>query len=287
MKLHENRALVVFSGGQDSTTCLGWALHYFDEVFCVSFDYGQKHAIELEAAAAVIRFFESKDALGRKIPHEIVKLPEGVFAGISPLTNKAEQLETYKSHDEMEAVIGDRIEKTFVPMRNAVFLMLAANRAAVLGCGQLVTGVCQADNANYPDCRQDFVDSAEETINEALGFSTSECEWEMLVQTPLMNRSKAEAIELALTLPSTYAALAYSHTAYNGVYPPTGQDHASVLRAHGFEQARMPDPLVLRAWGEGHMELPESANYDPVRAMPRDAVHDWLFRHPTPAPLEA
>jgi 7-cyano-7-deazaguanine synthase len=264
MKLSRNRALVVLSGGQDSTTCLGWALENFEDVFALSFDYGQKHAIELAAARQVVSFFETKT--GRTIPHEIVTIGD-IFAGMSPLTNKDEQLETYTDHDQMESVIGDRVEKTFVPMRNAVFLMLAANRAAVLGCGQLVTGVCQADNANYPDCRQEFVDSAEETINQALGLMTK-CELfdsDMLIQAPLMNMSKAESIQLARKLPHTYDALAYSHTAYDGIYPPNGKDHASILRAHGFSEAGVADPLVVRAWREGLMALPETRNYDQLR----------------------
>lgn len=262
MNLSRSRALVIFSGGQDSTTCLGWALDNFEDVFCLSFDYGQKHAIELAAAAQVRAFFETKT--GRSIPHEVITLSAGVFAGMSPLTNKDEQLETYADHAEMEGIIGDRVEKTFVPMRNAVFLMLAANRAAVLGCGNLVTGVCQADNANYPDCRQEFVDSAEETINEALGLMDAQVD--MLIQAPLMNMSKAESIGMAQRLPHTYEALAYSHTAYDGNYPPNGRDHASVLRAHGFEEAGVPDPLVVRAWKEGLMPLPGTRNYDTVRA---------------------
>lgn len=267
MKLSRNRALVVLSGGQDSTTCLGWALENFEDVFAVSFDYGQKHAIELAAARQVVSFFETQT--GRTIPHEVVTIGD-IFAGMSPLTNKDEQLETYTDHDQMEAVIGDRVEKTFVPMRNAVFLMLAANRAAVLGCGQLVTGVCQADNANYPDCRQEFVDCAEETINEALGLpgaAFGEGNGELLIQTPLMNMSKAESIQLARKLPHTYDALAYSHTAYDGQYPPNGKDHASILRAHGFSEAGVPDPLVVRAWREGLMELPETRNYDEARGL--------------------
>lgn len=253
MKLDPTFATVVFSGGQDSTTCLGWALSRYAKVQCVSINYGQKHAIELEAAARVIKFFE--DATDRKIPHEIIELGP-IFAGISPLTNSNEQLELYDNHDEMEQIIGDRVEKTFVPMRNAVFLMLAANRAVVAGSAQLVTGVCQADNANYPDCRADFLQAAVETISEALDVK------DFGIQAPLLYKTKAESIEWALTLPHTYDALAFSHTAYNGEYPPTGKDHASVLRAHGFEQAGVPDPLVLRAHAEGLMELPGTANYD-------------------------
>jgi len=262
MKLDSGHAMVVLSGGQDSTTCLGWALQTFGLVSCVTFDYGQRHRRELDAACEVVDFFAKQT--GRFIEHDVVEISANAFAGTSPLTNNAEELETYANHDEMEAIIGDRVEKTFVPMRNAVFLMLAANRAVCAGAATLVTGVCQADNANYPDCRQSFVVSAERTINEALGidlWTTSFDNPPFRISTPLMNLSKAESIMLARGLPHTYEALAYSHTAYDGSYPPTGKDHASVLRAHGFEQAGLPDPLVMRAVRDGLMPLPETSNY--------------------------
>jgi 7-cyano-7-deazaguanine synthase len=275
MNLNPDSAMVVLSGGQDSTTCLGWALDNYSKVRCVTVDYGQKHAIELAAAKRVVDFFTEQTS--RSIPHEIVTLGP-IFAGMSPLTNSDEQLETYSNHDEMEGIIGDRVEKTFVPMRNAVFLMLAANRAVVAGCGNLVTGVCQADNANYPDCREVFVDAAQAAINTALG--TEEADDMLVVQTPLMHLSKAESVRLALRLSHTYEALKFSHTAYDGQYPPTGKDHASILRAHGFELAGWPDPLVLRAWSEGLMELPSTSNYDVVRkdVWPLNEYFSWVVR---------
>lgn len=252
-------ATVVFSGGQDSTTCLGWALKYFSEVACITFHYGQKHDIEIEAAARVIAFFEDKT--GRKIPHETMHLPSDTFLSTSPLVNRKEQLEVYDNHDQMESVIGNRVEKTFVPMRNAVFLMLAANRAVANGHASIVTGVCEADNANYPDCRWKFITSTEVAINNALGLDPYGVRDRMQILTPLMRRTKSDTVTFALQLHHTYAALAYSHTAYDGTYPPVSKDHASVLRAHGFEEADTPDPLVLRAVCEGLMELPDTSNY--------------------------
>lgn len=257
-KLNTRHALVVLSGGQDSTTCLGWALEHYDEVSAITFDYGQKHRIELEAANSVVEHFIEKTE--KFIPHRHVLIPD-IFLSSSPLTNSSEQLETYENHDQMERIIGDRVEKTFVPMRNAVFLMIAANRAVAEGIGTLVTGVCQADNANYPDCRQTFITSAQETIQRALGVELEPNASTFKVATPLMDLSKAESVKLALELPHTYEALAWSHTAYDGNYPPNGHDHASILRAHGFEVAGVPDPLVVRAWKDGLMELPRSANY--------------------------
>jgi len=265
--------MVVLSGGQDSTTCLGWALAEYEQVSAVSFYYGQKHEIELAAAKQVVEHFKTQT--GRDIPFEIVSIGSTAFAGTSPLTNSKEQLELYNNHDEMEEIIGDRVEKTFVPMRNAVFLMLAANRAVCAGAAHLVTGVCQADNANYPDCREIFIEFAQDTINHALGLESDEFGGgPFQIQTPLMFLSKAESIRLALTLPHTYDALAYSHTAYDGVYPPKGKDHASVLRAHGFEEAGVPDPLVVRAYREGLMDLPETANYNIVRKEERQQAFD-------------
>jgi len=275
-----NKALVVFSGGQDSTTCLGYALHNYEEVHAITFDYGQKHRRELEAAMRVLAYFE--DHYHRVIPHEIVTFPAGMFHGSSPLTSPVEQLETYSDYDTMEQVIGNRVEKTFVPMRNAAFLITAANRAAVAGIDNIITGVCEADNANYPDCRHVFISEIQSAINLALGNDLSDDRMIKIV-TPLMRLSKCATVLLADSLPHTYAALAYSHTAYDGNYPPTGKDHASILRAKGFEEANLPDPLVMRAWIDGLMALPDSANYDEIRGMSKTEAFRWLLRHsPTP-----
>lgn len=240
-------ALVVLSGGQDSTTCLFWAMKYFSEVHAVTFDYNQRHRREIEAAKAVAK-------IAGVASHEIIELGP-ILKSTSPLTDPDQNLELYTDHDSMAAIIGDRIEKTFVPMRNALFLTIAANRAVCLGVKHLVTGVCQADNANYPDCRGTFVAAQQHTIQEALGVQA-----QFMIHAPLMDLSKAQSILLAVGL-GGYPALAFTHTAYDGNYPPVGKDHASVLRAHGFEEAGLPDPLVIRAVAEGLMDLPTGPNY--------------------------
>lgn len=220
----------------------------------MTFDYGQRHAIELQAAVQVA------ELAGITERHEIVKVGE-ILAGTSPLTNKTEALETYKDYASMDAIIGDRIEKTFVPMRNALFLTLAANRAVVAGATFLVTGVCEADNANYPDCRKSFINAQEWTINEALGLNEKMPSPDAIrIQTPLIAMTKAESIHLLAKLGKLWW-LAFSHTAYDGTYPPVSKDHASVLRAEGFVQADLPDPLVMRAHMEGLMPLPDTNNY--------------------------
>ena len=249
-------ALVVLSGGQDSTTCLFWAKETYDEVHAITFDYGQSHRIEIEAARIV-------GSMAGVKTHEIVTLPD-ILKSTSPLTNKGEGLERYKDHDHMETVIGNRVEKTFVPLRNTFFLTLAANRAVALGCGTIVTGICQADNANYPDCTNVFRAKLESAINESLGLSMSD-NGALLIAAPLMDYSKSETVHLAESLPGCMEALAFSHTSYDGKYPPTDMNHSNVLRAKGFEDAGIPDPLVLRAVKEGLMPLPLTANYDGER----------------------
>jgi 7-cyano-7-deazaguanine synthase len=124
------------------------------------------------------------------------------------------------------------------------FMVLAANRAYVHGINDVITGVCQEDFGGYPDCRAIFCDEMEGALRLGL-------EYDLNILTPLMYLTKADSVRLAASLPGCMDALAYSHTAYDGIYPPTGNDHATLLRAKGFEQAGLPDPLVLRAVAEG------------------------------------
>lgn len=241
------KALVVLSGGQDSTTCVFWAKQHFDEVHAITFDYNQRHKIEIDAAKKIA------DLAGVK-SHKIVTLGP-ILGGTSPLVSD-EKLEEYPDGE-----LPGGLEKTFVPMRNQTFLTVAANHAYVLGARNLVTGVCQEDYGGYPDCRRVFIDSLESACN--LGTFTGEdgALDALTIHTPLMFLTKAESVDLAKRIPGCYDALAWSHTDYNGDYPPTGSNHATVLRAQGFEAAGAPDPLILRAAFEGVMDLPATDNY--------------------------
>ena len=231
------KAMVILSGGQDSTTCLFWALENYDHVEAITFDYGQKHIIEIAAAKTIAEM--------ANVLHYTVKVPN-ILRSRSPLVDESQTLETYDNYEDMDNIIGDRVELTFVPMRNAFFITIAANYALHNDCYTLVTGVCQQDNANYPDCRESFIQSQEKTINEALGIDNFK------IVTPLIDMTKAESVELVNGLAmfgenKCMDALAYSHTCYSGVYPPCGKCHSCVLRAYGFEQAGVDDPLIVRA----------------------------------------
>lgn len=268
-------ALVVLSGGQDSTTCLAMAmadkaLGIHHEVRAVTFDYGQRHRREIDAAFVIGK-------LAGVDGHEFIEVGP-ILAGTSPLTNRSEALEQYKDHDSMAAIIGSRIEKTFVPMRNALFLTLAANRAVVMGAQTIITGVCEADNANYPDCRESFLRKQEWAINEALGADRGD-EGYITLMAPLMHLSKAKSIDQLVRLGmERFAWLAFSHTAYDGQYPPLGKDHATLLRAHGFDEADVPDPLIVRASMENLMPWPTAPNYIVSQKMD-EALKAAIQRH--------
>ena len=233
------KAIVILSGGQDSTTCLFWAKKNFDEVHAITFNYGQRHAIEIESAKKVAELAGVKS-------HEFVDVPNCLISA-SPLTS-SNDLETYTSFDAMDGTIGNRRELTFVPMRNALFLTIAANRAEALGIPNLITGVCQMDNANYDDCREVFIKASEQYINTALGHDHRGTQ-RINIITPLLFLTKAQTVELAQEV-GGLDALAYSHTCYAGKYPPCGECHSCVLRAHGFADAGVADPLVERATHE-------------------------------------
>lgn len=243
------KALVVLSGGQDSTTCLYWAIEEGYEVHAITFDYGQRHRIEIDSAIKIAQ-------MAGVHSHEIVKLGDDILKSTSPLVSDT-QLEQYAGHDQLPG----GLEKTFVPMRNQLFLTVAANRAYALGCSALVTGVCQEDYGGYPDCRHTFIIALTEACNEGTFTDEPDTLPNLIIHTPLMFLTKAETVELAASLPDCFEALAYTHTAYDGKYPPTGNDHASLLRAKGFEEAGYPDPLVLRAVAEGLMPMPEAEHY--------------------------
>lgn len=250
----KKRALVVLSGGQDSTTCLFWAKQNYEEVHAITFDYGQRHRIEIDAAITVA-------GMAKIARHEIAYIPDCLIS-TSPLISGA-KLEQYENFEQMDRAIGNRVELTFVPMRNMLFLTIAMNRAVALGQGtDVITGICQADNANYPDCTETFRRAFERAADCALRSESDADNPICQVVAPFIFMSKAEMVAVARDLPGCWHALAYSHTSYDGKYPPVDMNHSNVLRAQGFEEAGLPDPLVLRAVHEGLMYYPDTPNYD-------------------------
>ncbi len=216
------KALVVLSGGQDSTTCLYWAIDRFGpgNVETVTFDYGQRHRVELECAARVAEF--------AGVPNRILPIDTFAALGGDALTDEAVAVEA-----EVDAATG--LPNTFVPGRNLIFLTFAAAYAYRRGIGNLVTGVAQTDYSGYPDCREGTIESLQQTLR--LGMES-----DIAIHTPLMHLSKKETVELARDL-GALPAMAYTHTCYNGQRPPCGTCPACKLRARGFAEAGVEDPL--------------------------------------------
>ena len=218
----DRKALVVLSGGQDSTTCLYWALDEFGQpnVSALTFDYGQRHRIEIDSARDVA------DAAG--VPHVVLPIDTFAALGGNALTDRRVDVPG-------EAAEAGELPGTFVPGRNIVFLTCAAAWAWPRDIGHLVTGVAQTDYSGYPDCREETIASLQQTLR--LGMAS-----DIEIHAPLMHLSKKQTVELAVRL-GALDALALTHTCYNGERPPCGRCEACRLRAKGFAEAGIDDPL--------------------------------------------
>ena len=217
------RALIVLSGGQDSTTCLYWALNRFGaaNVSAITFDYGQRHKIEIHCAEDIAAYAGISWTC----------LPIDTFSALggNALTDEAVEVETHLRQDE-------GLPRTFVPGRNIVFLTYAAAWAWPRGIDNVVTGVAQTDYSGYPDCREETLQALEKTLR--LGMESN-----IRLHAPLMHLSKKQTVELAQTL-GAMDAMRLTHTCYNGQRPPCGQCAACELRARGFAEAGIEDPLL-------------------------------------------
>lgn len=227
-------ALVVFSGGQDSTTCLHWALSQFKSVEAIFFNYGQRHVLEIEAAKTI--------AANQSVPLKIFTLDFFTQMGGNALVDPAMAIGPVGDEDTLP--------NTFVPGRNLIFLTYAASYAFTRGIRDLVTGVCQTDYSGYPDCRDDTLRSLERALGQGLGWIDSGThpakEAGFIIHTPLMFRTKADSVLWAVEL-GAMDSLAYSHTCYEGLFPPCGKCPACMLRKKGFQEAGILDPLETRA----------------------------------------
>ncbi len=213
--MYNETALVVFSGGQDSTTCLFWAKQEFKDVRALSFRYGQKHVQEVELARAIARQAD--------VDFTVMDLPVVGTLGRNALTDP-----TLTMDPEQPADGG--VPNTFVPGRNLFFLSVAAVWAHEQGIRHIVTGVSQTDYSGYPDCRDSFVKSLNVTLNLAL-------EAQMVLHTPLMWFDKAQTWALADRLGVLDLVRTRTLTCYNGI-PGDGCGHcpACKLRREGLEK---------------------------------------------------
>jgi 7-cyano-7-deazaguanine synthase len=219
------KALVLLSGGQDSTTCLFWALRKFEKAVALNIQYGQRHKIECRAAQAI--------AAMARAPLFESHIPNIFPKSGSALTDPS--LEIDSSHEKAE-----NLPASFVPGRNILFLTVAAAYAYKEGIQHIVTGVCQTDYSGYPDCRDVTIKATQVALSLGL-------EKDIIIHTPLMWLTKADTVRLAIDLgDNCMEALSYSHTCYEGEFPPCGECPACKIRAKGFKEAGVLDPLIGR-----------------------------------------
>lgn len=225
-----SRALVLFSGGQDSTTCLAWALSQparFGRVDTVAFDYGQRHRIELDCRDAVLR------ELRRAFPEWAARLGEAHLLDLSLLQSLGDSALTSERAIELQA---DGLPNTFVPGRNLFFLTAAAALAYRSGITVLIGGMCETDYSGYPDCREQTMQAMQQALS--LGLAVP-----LTIETPLMHLDKARTWALAHALggPALVALIEeHTHTCYLG--------ERGLRQAWGFGCGHCP-ACVLRARG--------------------------------------
>ncbi|ARI78297.1 7-cyano-7-deazaguanine synthase QueC [Halobacillus mangrovi] len=207
-----NKAVVVFSGGQDSTTCLFWALKKFDHVEVVTFDYNQRHKEEIEVAKEI--------AGDLNVKHHVIDMS---------LLNQLAPNALTRDDIEVKAGENGELPSTFVPGRNLLFLSFATIIANQIGAKHVVTGVCETDFSGYPDCRDVFVKSLNVTLNLSMDD-------QFVIHTPLMWLDKAETWEMADELDAFTYVREKTLTCYNGVRGDgCGECPACNLRLNGLE----------------------------------------------------
>ena len=224
------KAVCLLSGGLDSSTCLAQARRDGFECYALSFDYGQRHRTELDAARKVAA------ALGA-LDHRVAKIDLRVF-GHSALTD---DIPVPKGRDE--AAMNREIPITYVPARNTIFLSFALAWAEVLEASDIFIGVNALDYSGYPDCRPEFIHAFERMSNLATKAGV-EGRTRIRIRTPLIDLSKAQIVRLGRELNVPFEL---THSCYDpdGAGRPCGTCDSCLLRAKGFREAGIPDPACV------------------------------------------
>lgn len=215
-------AVVILSGGLDSTVCLAEAVQSHDTVIALSINYGQRHSIELERARAIAVHFN--------VEHIEQRLDLSAWGG-SALTDASIDVPT-----AAEAAEGPAIPITYVPGRNLIFLSLAVALAEARGAEVVYIGVNALDYSGYPDCRPEFIESFRSTAALALRVGVEGAA--VAIATPLLDLSKAQIVSRGVALG---APIELTWSCYNGVDKPCGECDSCVLRAKGFAEAGVTD----------------------------------------------
>lgn len=216
------KAVVVLSGGLDSTTCMGIAENEGFSTYPITFRYGQKHDREVEQAKKVARFFNV-------LEHKMIDMDFLRDIGGSALTDDAIDIPLSDSEEDIPA--------TYVPARNMIFLSLAAAYAEVIGARVIYIGVSAVDFSGYPDCRPEFIRSMNQTVNLATKTGTQQ---NLTIEAPLIHLSKAETIRKGMEFEVPYHL---TTSCYVGNETACGQCDSCRLRIQGFKEAGYRDPI--------------------------------------------
>ncbi len=224
----KKKAVVLVSGGLDSTTCLAIAKEQGFELYALTLFYGQRHQVELKAARKVARAYRVKK-------HLELEVPLTAFGG-SALTDKKIKVPKQRSLKEM----GKGIPPTYVPARNTVFLSLALAWAEAVGAQDIFIGVNALDYSGYPDCRPEFI-RAYERLAKLATKKGVEGKWKLEIHTPLIRMSKAQIIQTGLKLGVDYGMTWSCYDPLKG--RPCGRCDSCLLREKGFKEAGLREPV--------------------------------------------
>ncbi|HRD01350.1 MAG TPA: 7-cyano-7-deazaguanine synthase QueC [Candidatus Saccharicenans sp.] len=232
-KIRAKKALVLFSGGIDSTTALYWALKRYQKVYPVIFDYGQRHRVEIKMAKRTCQ------RLG--LEPKIIRIDLRQIGG-SALTDEKIRVPGFKKIEEIK----EGLPATYVPFRNGIFIALGAALAEALKVLDLVSGFNVIDSPTYPDTTGAFVRAMEKAINEGTGAKFKHEKFRIVA--PFLGKKKSEIIRLGLSLGANYS---YSVSCYAGGEIPCGRCSSCLLRARAWKEAGQEDHLLLRLKKEG------------------------------------
>lgn len=220
-----SKAIVLLSGGLDSTTCLAYAASHGYDCYTLSFDYGQKQIIELEAAKKISAYFKAKR-------HEVVKLSIGKLGG-SALTDTQIAVPNYQ--------VSTQIPVTYVPARNTIFLSIALGWAEIVKATALFIGVSAIDYSGYPDCRPEYIQAFQQMANLATQAGVSGND--IRIETPLIHLSKAQTIQLGSALGVDYGLTVSCYQADKDG-KACGKCDSCHFRKKGFMEAGIEDPTL-------------------------------------------
>lgn len=226
----KKKAVILFSGGLDSSTVLAFAKNQDFDCYPISFSYGQRHSVELTAAKKVADYFNIKT-------HKIIHLPENMF-GASALTDNS--ISVPKHSEEF----GPEIPVTYVPARNTMFLSIALGYAESIGSHDIFLGVSHVDYSGYPDCRPEYIQAFEVLANLATKDGVNGKKF--TIHAPLLHLTKAETVTLGLKNGVDYALTISCYNADIATGAACGDCDSCTYRKRGFDQAGIKDPTIYQ-----------------------------------------